>query len=569
MRKLISVLTAIFLLVACLPLGAVSVSADTSGTTGDCTWVLDGTHLTISGNGPMADYEWRIEGTFPWDKNITSVTIKDGVTTIGEYAFSGCRSLTSVDIPDSVTTIGDAAFCDCTSLQSVHIPASVTTIGSGAFFYCTSVSAFTVDEDNLHYCSEDGVLFNKGKTELMYYPAKSTASSYVIPDSVTIIGRDAFSDCTSLTSVDIPASVTTIGFRAFGRCETLTDVHYHGTKEDRAKISIGSYNEKLEDATWHYYDNSCDVDCNDCGIIRDPIHKYNDVCDRDCNVCGATRIAPHAYDGDCDSECNICGFHRKPGEHTYDNSCDVDCNYCGFLREILEHTYSDACDADCNDCGVKREPLHEYTGICDDTCDGCGWWREAADHEYVAVVTAPTCTEDGYTTYTCIVCGDSYDAEVVKAPGHVSDTVADCVNDEICIVCGEVLTDAFGHIFEEKVTAPTCTEDGYTTYTCIVCGDSYDAEVIPAIGNHVYDDDYDSACNVCGDIREVPERPDPTVIYGDADGNGRVNNRDLGLLQQYINEYDVTVVKESLDMDGNGRINNRDLGLLQQYINSL
>ncbi|MBE6356270.1 MAG: hypothetical protein E7058_04055, partial [Lentisphaerae bacterium] len=66
------------------------------------------------------------------DKNITSIVIPDGVTTIGNRAFDDCRSLTSVTIPDSVTTIGDSAFSGCTSLTSVTIPDSVTTIGDGA-----------------------------------------------------------------------------------------------------------------------------------------------------------------------------------------------------------------------------------------------------------------------------------------------------------------------------------------------------------------------------------------------------------------------------------------------------
>lgn len=73
-------------------------------------------------------------------KSLTSVTIPNSVTTIGEYAFSGCSALTSVTIPNSVTTIDRAAFEDCTDLQKVYIGNSVKAIGEYAFKYCTSIT---------------------------------------------------------------------------------------------------------------------------------------------------------------------------------------------------------------------------------------------------------------------------------------------------------------------------------------------------------------------------------------------------------------------------------------------
>ena len=81
------------------------------------------------------------------------------------------------------------------------------------------------------------------------------------------------------------------------------------------------------------------------------------------------------------------------------------------------------------------------------------------------------------------------------------------------------------------VTDPTCTEQGYTTYTC-ACGDSYVDNYVEATG-HVYDDEWDADCTACGAVREVP------LLPGDANGDGKVNNRDLGLLQQYLADMDV------------------------------
>ena len=109
-----------------------SATGATSGTTGDCTWTLDGTVLTISGNGKMKDYDYW-DAPAPWGTDITEVILKDGVTSIGGYAFSGCEELTSITIPDSVTSIGEYVFYGCTGLTSVTIPDSVTSIGWAAF----------------------------------------------------------------------------------------------------------------------------------------------------------------------------------------------------------------------------------------------------------------------------------------------------------------------------------------------------------------------------------------------------------------------------------------------------
>jgi len=77
--------------------------------------------------------------------NLTNVTIPNGVTSIGAYAFSSCKSLTSVTIPSSVTSIGDRAFIDCTGLTSVTIPSGVTSIGEAAFANCKSLTSVTFE----------------------------------------------------------------------------------------------------------------------------------------------------------------------------------------------------------------------------------------------------------------------------------------------------------------------------------------------------------------------------------------------------------------------------------------
>ena len=144
-------------------------------------------------------------------KSLTSITIPDSVTSIGDETFSSCVSLTSVTIPDSVTSIGDSAFSSCVSLTSVTIPDSVTSIGNIAFSFCTSLTSITIPDSVTSI--GDGAFY-----------ACYSLTSITIPDSVTSIGDWAFSSCTSLTSITIPDSVTFIGDSAFDFCESLTSV---------------------------------------------------------------------------------------------------------------------------------------------------------------------------------------------------------------------------------------------------------------------------------------------------------------------------------------------------------
>ncbi|MBQ9081715.1 MAG: leucine-rich repeat domain-containing protein, partial [Clostridia bacterium] len=205
-------------------------------------------------------------------ENLTSIVIPANVTSIGSAAFINCINLSSISIGNDLTSIGASAFYNtayynnesnwengvlyigkhlikaetdisgeytikegtlnivsdafgyCENLTSVIIPDSVISIGERAFSVCPSLTQISVDENNSRYSSQDGVLFNKDKTELIYCP-QTKSGSYSIPNGVTSIGNYAFCYCENLTAVSIPNSVTSIGMMAFNACYGLTSIY--------------------------------------------------------------------------------------------------------------------------------------------------------------------------------------------------------------------------------------------------------------------------------------------------------------------------------------------------------
>lgn len=196
-------------------------SIDITGTVvdlGNCgknvTWVLhnDGT-LMISGRGEMDNFS---SSQLPWAKEknksfIKKVIIENGVTSIGDDAFSGCEALTNVIIPDSITSIGKNVFSNCTSLTSISIPNSVNKIGESTFSQCCSLISVTIPEGVTNI------------DESLFWGCTSI-ESIIIPNTVSNIGNRAFSNCESLKSIILPNNLTKIGDNVFFGCKKITQI---------------------------------------------------------------------------------------------------------------------------------------------------------------------------------------------------------------------------------------------------------------------------------------------------------------------------------------------------------
>ena len=235
---------------------------------------------------------------------------------------------------------------------------------------------------------------------------------------------------------------------------------------------------------------------------------------------------------------------------------------------------------------IKPACEHEYFNACEQYCMLCGELTNPdASHNIVHVEAAEaTCTALGNIEYWyCDVCGAAWlDAEctmntnqmAVKLPMAEHEYFNDC--DIICLNCSQETREASHNVIHVEAKDATCTELGNIEFWyCDACGAAWlDAEctmntnqMAVKLGtiDHTYDDEYDADCNVCGDIREVPEKPADEIVYGDADGDGEVTLADASLIQQFLAGGDVTVF-DGADADGDDEVTLADASLVQQFL---
>ncbi len=249
-----------------------------SGSCGpDLRWRVENGTLTVTGTGEMDSF-YKSSWYFA-DYNITKAVLAEGVTSVGDSAFVGCTELTSISLPSTLTSIGSRAFTDCSSLETIAIPAKVAQIGDdvrvsktsattsmfyyrgvNAFLGCDRLAEFIVAGENPYYASDDeGVLYNKKKTELLCVPP-ACAGAFSIPATVRSVGCYALI-CNGLTDLMVPNSVRYIEINSIG--SGLTDLWYYGTKNQWYDVAINNpdgyynYDAIFAPITLHIIDEGC------------------------------------------------------------------------------------------------------------------------------------------------------------------------------------------------------------------------------------------------------------------------------------------------------------------------
>ncbi len=194
---------------------------------------------------------------------LTNITIPNNVTSIGVRAFDGCTGLTNITIPNSVTSIGGGAFSDCSGLTNITIPNSVTSIDGHAFADCSGLTSITISNGvtSISYGLFSGctgltrITIPNGITSIgpQVFKNCTKLTSITIPDGITQIYGETFSGCSGLTNITIPNSVTSIGDYAFSKCTELKDIYYTGSQSAWASISKGiNWNYNTGSYTIHY-----------------------------------------------------------------------------------------------------------------------------------------------------------------------------------------------------------------------------------------------------------------------------------------------------------------------------
>ena len=447
--------------------------------------------------------------------SLNRVTIPGGVTSIGASAFYGCSSLASVTIPYSVASIGpqafentalyneedhwtgdvlyidnwlikaksslegayivlpgtvgiaDSAFTGCGSLTSITIPKEVVSIATGvyaSFHFCPKLSDIVVVEENTAYAAENGVLFNKEKTTLLDYPVGKADTAYVIPSGVTTIadwalfgsafesvtipetvkhiGRYAFNHCSGLTEVTIPDGVVSIGSEAFEYCEKLSSVTISDTVTSidgyafaysgLTSVKIGNGVTSIDVATFYACEKLTSVTLPE-SVTSIEAYAFG-VCKGLANIDipdGVESIGSNAFE--------LCGFTSvmipaniiSIGSDAFRSCNDLTSVYfMGNAPEVGKHAFQTwGGDGLVSIPGMTLYYIEGKEGWTSPTWNGypTATWVPH-EHTYTETVTAPTCTEQGYTTHTC-ECGDSYVDTYVDALGHD-------YKDGVCTVCG-------------------------------------------------------------------------------------------------------------------------------------
>ncbi len=524
--------------------------------------------VTGIGNNVFRDFE-----------KVTQVIIPASVTSIGQSAFEGCKNLSSVTLPSNLKTIGAYAFKN-TKFANVTIPDSVTSIGSSAF---AGVSGFNVTCNYGTYAYNYWVnnsISCKFPSNKLLVDAKLDAAKKQVVVNLKMIYNKADFNAGNFTltynNAVSPVSTETVYKSENGVVNAVvynsgklsfavmaqTFVPY-STKVGVCVYDFGTYifniNGKADTASFGFTAdtlmmNDAKTSVGNATVSAD-LHIFSE------NV---TKEASCKQTGTKVTECSVCGLRTETdipvnssnhinGTKTI-NASAADCGKAGYSGDVV-----------CNDCGVvitkgSEVPAtgkHDYKtavteatctqeGFTTYTCKVCNHTYEGDKtpvkaHDYNTVVTEATCTQEGFTTYTCKVCQYSYTGDKTPVKAHDYETVvteATCKDKGFttytCKICKHSYvadeTPVGEHKYVTVVTEPTCTTGGYTTYTCSACGNSYKADFTSQLG---HDFDGNGECTRCDETTVI------SIAFIDNTGITVDNENKVIIIAKTLNVSDV------------------------------
>ena len=200
-----------------------NVEVDTCGD--NISWFIQDNVLILTGTGDMYHYDiWYLPYWSEQQTKFTKVVVGEGITSLGTNAFCECANITDVELPSTLNKMWMNAFALCSSLTQITIPSGLTSIDVSAFANCSSMLKYEVDGDNTHFTAKNGVLFSADMTSLWAYPIGSKEEIYTMPDTVTTVEAYAFSQAKNLTSITFSKNLKHIDDEAFHSCIGLTEI---------------------------------------------------------------------------------------------------------------------------------------------------------------------------------------------------------------------------------------------------------------------------------------------------------------------------------------------------------
>lgn len=355
---------------------------------------------------------------FAYNDTVTEVILPETLTTISGNAFFDCDALKSIDIPDGVVKISSNAFKSCDSLEYVNIGSGLSSFGSYVFFESTAIKSFNVDSENPYYSSdENGVLYTKDKTKIVNYPVGSEAESFIVPEGVTVIGKEAFYACQNLKKVTFSSTVTTVDEHAFMTSYSLEKVVLNDgltTIEADAFSNTGITEIEVPQSVTYFGDGCFSVTPIEKFVTPERIEFFPDSLFIFCRSLKSIYIPA-----------SVADF----GHQTFDSNPLTDIYYGGTEEEWNDIICCDCVYGTCMD-EINAATIH-YNHV----------------HSYSEEITVEATPEsNGVKTLTC-VCGKSYTEEfeyvketVIKSEDYdVSASYAEgCFDEEVSLDVAEI-----------------------------------------------------------------------------------------------------------------------------------